>query len=368
MNTGDDLAGIIESVGSRVYEFKPGDRVAAFHRLGEPHGGYAPFAIAPASTTFHLPPNISFESGAGIPLATMTAALSLYQSLGFSLPTTSDPEAKNECVLIYGGATTVGAYALQFAKLSGIGTIIAIAGRGLAYVESLNAATHIIDYRKGFVATEIVGAVKDSGYKGKLRVMDCVSAYGSYQEISLALVILGGGRIDMLDATADMDESWQFPESVGYTVTFVASAYGRKHPWTTDERTAVDEEFAYWFYRYISYLLAKRRIRPHPHVVLPDGLDGVVPALLDLKNNRISATKLVVRYAHLWKMLSRNTANCLQNRSLIIQIIIINMVNISVPQVHCPCVGREMELPHEPLRVIQISSLEFRHISSYHRS
>ena len=61
LNQGDDIAGIVEKVGSRVYEFKPGDRVAAFHEMMTPHGSYAEYAIAWAHTTFHIPQETTFE-------------------------------------------------------------------------------------------------------------------------------------------------------------------------------------------------------------------------------------------------------------------------------------------------------------------
>ena len=40
-NTGDDIAGIVEAVGAKVIEFKPGERVAALHQVpvsGNSHG------------------------------------------------------------------------------------------------------------------------------------------------------------------------------------------------------------------------------------------------------------------------------------------------------------------------------------------
>ena len=61
INQGDDVAGIVEKVGANVTEFKPGDRVAAFHEMMTPHGSYAEYAITWAYTTFHIPDKTSFE-------------------------------------------------------------------------------------------------------------------------------------------------------------------------------------------------------------------------------------------------------------------------------------------------------------------
>src|SRR5947209_18390531 len=54
-NSGDDIAGVVHAVGYNVTEFKPGDRVAAFHEMTKPSGSFAEYAIAWAHTTFHLP-------------------------------------------------------------------------------------------------------------------------------------------------------------------------------------------------------------------------------------------------------------------------------------------------------------------------
>lgn len=65
-NWGDDIAGTVHAVGSNVVEFKPGDRVAAFHQMQSPHGSYAEYAVSWSHTTFHIPKKTSFE-GTGIP-------------------------------------------------------------------------------------------------------------------------------------------------------------------------------------------------------------------------------------------------------------------------------------------------------------
>ena len=46
-NSGDDLAGIVEKVGANVFEFKPGDRVAALHEITTAGGSYAEYSTAP---------------------------------------------------------------------------------------------------------------------------------------------------------------------------------------------------------------------------------------------------------------------------------------------------------------------------------
>jgi NADPH:quinone reductase-like Zn-dependent oxidoreductase len=289
LNAGDDVAGIVEDVGSEVFEYKPGDRVAAFHRMGEKHGTYADFTVVPASTTFPLPPNISFEAGAGLPLSFMTAALGLYQHLHMPLPTI--PGNKNIPILIYGGASAVGAYALQLAKLSGLGPIITVAGSGIDFVQSLNAATHIVDYRKGNVDADILSALGDL----KLSLaFDAICDKGSYEHISNVLVASnGGGHIDMVDPPED--QSWKFPKSVKMTRTFVSAAYGVPDKFNTAEQAAADGEFAYMFYRYLSHLLAEGKLQPHPHQVLPNGLDGIIGGVRALHEGKVSAKKLIAR-------------------------------------------------------------------------
>ncbi|KAK3374840.1 putative zinc binding dehydrogenase [Podospora didyma] len=288
INAGDDVSGIVESVGSNVFEYKPGDRVAAFHRMGEPSGGYAQHAIAPSSTTFLLPPRISFEAGAGLPLSSMTAAIALYQALGLPLPTM--PGKKDLPLLIYGGATAVGAFALQFAKLSNLGPIITVAGAGIDFVESLDAATHIIDYRQGNVAQAILAALDG---KPVHHALDAVSARGSHEIITDVLVASGGGEINMLDPVED--EGWQWPDTVKFSRTFVASAYSQKHEHISEEQAIADGEFAYFFYRYISHILATGKFRPHPHEVVSRGLDGVVEGVQSLCEGKVSAKKLIAR-------------------------------------------------------------------------
>lgn len=132
--------------------------------MTEPAGSYADYAIALSTTTFFLPSHISFEPGATLPLATMTAALAIYQGLKLPTPWNPAPRGQKLPVLIQGGSSTVGAYALKFSKLSGPSPIITVAGSGIDFAQSLKAAGYIVDYQKGNVAADIQ---EDSGEAGR---------------------------------------------------------------------------------------------------------------------------------------------------------------------------------------------------------
>lgn len=253
MNQGDDISGTIHSTGSAVTEFHAGDRVAALHRMWDPHGAHAEFAIAPASTTFRLPPNTSFEEGATIPLCAMTAALALYQHLRIPPPWNPVPKGTRFPLLVYGGASAVGAFALKFAKLSNCNPIITVAGEGVPFVESLNVADIIVDYRRGSVVGEIKAALKGEEV---LHVFDPISSKESWEHI-LGVVPLDGHRAHINSINAPRGVSPWPPEElneVRCSKTFVSTAYGRLSPWGSDrtlEDVAYDGEFAYVMYRYV---------------------------------------------------------------------------------------------------------------------
>src|SRR3954471_24879278 len=104
------MAGIVHSVGKNVYEFKPGDRVAAYHESLTEDGTFAEYSVAPDHTIFHMPHNVSFEEGATILTAALTAAMALYCDMRLPAPYDQPAEnGKKVPILIYGVTSAVGA-------------------------------------------------------------------------------------------------------------------------------------------------------------------------------------------------------------------------------------------------------------------
>ncbi|TID19599.1 hypothetical protein E2P81_ATG06766 [Venturia nashicola] len=287
INQGDDISGTVHAVGSNVTEFKVGDRVAAFHEMMSPHGSYAEYALSWQHTTFHLPQNTSFEEGASIPLAAMTAALGLYQRLGLPEPWQRNsiigkPFA-SEPLVIWGAGSAVGSYAIQLAARSNIHPLICIAGSSTSHVQKFidpSKGDTIIDYRPG--TDHVMSEIKNHLGTKKLRyAFDAVSDHGSYQSLSQILDV-DEGRITLVLPGKEYPE---IPATIKKTITSVGSVHKEEE----------DKEFAYLFFRYFARGLGEGWFKGQPTVVVPGGLGGIQKALGDLKEGRASAVKYVFR-------------------------------------------------------------------------
>ena len=106
---GADIAGRIESVGKNISLFKPGDEVIG-DLASYGFGGLAEYVTAPEKALITKPEQISFEDGAALPMAAMTALQALRDKANVH---------KGQKVLIVGSAGGVGAFAIQLAKYFG---------------------------------------------------------------------------------------------------------------------------------------------------------------------------------------------------------------------------------------------------------
>ncbi|RYP57158.1 hypothetical protein DL769_009659 [Monosporascus sp. CRB-8-3] len=275
---GDDIAGIVHEVGSNVTEFKPGDRVAAFHEMAKPHGSYAEYAIAWQYTTFHIPKKTTFEEAAAIPLAAMTAAVGLYLRLG--LPEPWRPATEPIPLVIYGAASAVGAYSVQLAKRSNIHPLICVAGKSGSYVETLidrSKGDTIIDYRDGDEAV-VEGLKKAAGGTRLLYAFDAVAEHGSY--INLGRVLSEGSKMTLV-----LPPGGDSPVHVAASLTLVGSVHNEA------------KDFGFVYFRYLGRGLQEGWFKPHPQVVVPGGLAGIQKALEDLIAGKAHAVKFVFRIA-----------------------------------------------------------------------
>ena len=131
---GADFAGTVESVGSKVTRFKPGDEV-----FGGRTGAFAEYVTVPEDRALVLKPaDVTFEQAASSPIAGVTALQAL-RDQGKLQP--------GQKVLINGASGGVGTFAVQIAKSMGAEVTGVCSTRNVDMVRSIGA-DHVIDYKK----------------------------------------------------------------------------------------------------------------------------------------------------------------------------------------------------------------------------
>lgn len=134
---GADIAGIVESAGKNIGQFKPGDEV-----IGEiadyGFGGFAEFALAPERLLVHKPSKISFEDAAALPMASLTALQALRDKGNIQ---------KGHQVLIIGSGGGVGTFAVQLAKYFEATVTAVCSTKNVEQTKKLGA-DDVIDYTK----------------------------------------------------------------------------------------------------------------------------------------------------------------------------------------------------------------------------
>jgi len=134
---GADIAGIVESAGKNIRQFKPGDEV-----IGEiadhGFGGFAEYALAPEKLLVNKPSKISFEDAAALPMAALTALQALRDKGNIQ---------KGHQVLVLGSGGGVGTFAVQLAKYFGAKVTAVCGTKNVEQTKNLGA-DEVIDYKK----------------------------------------------------------------------------------------------------------------------------------------------------------------------------------------------------------------------------
>lgn len=158
-----DGAGVVDEIGPGVTEFQVGDRVwtnlAAF---GRPLSGTAQeLTVLPVCRVYRLPRSASFDVGASLGIAGITAHRALTVTEGF--PSTLSPGSlAGAVVLVAGGAGAVGNAAIQLACWAGATVLAAVSSPQKAALATAAGASHVLDYRAPD-AVEQVRAVAPNG-------------------------------------------------------------------------------------------------------------------------------------------------------------------------------------------------------------
>lgn len=134
---GNDLAGVVEAIGSSVTRFAAGDRV--FARVDKDAlGAFAEYAVVDENHAARMPASLDFASAAAVPLAALTALQALRDEMHLG---------NGGRIFIPGGAGGVGTFAIQLARHFGAHVATTASPRGEALVRRLGADV-VVDYTR----------------------------------------------------------------------------------------------------------------------------------------------------------------------------------------------------------------------------
>jgi NADPH:quinone reductase-like Zn-dependent oxidoreductase len=134
LTLGQELAGVVESVGAGVTRFAPGDAVVA--GTGFSLGGNADYCcVREGGMIAKLPPAVPFEQAAALPVGGIEA-LSLLRAGGVK---------EGDRVLVYGASGSIGSFAVQLAAHLGARVTAVTSPAAMELAADLGAA-EAIDY------------------------------------------------------------------------------------------------------------------------------------------------------------------------------------------------------------------------------
>ncbi|CAI0407296.1 unnamed protein product [Linum tenue] len=186
---GLECSGTIEAVGSRVSRWKIGDQVCALLS----GGGYAEKVAVPAAQVFPVPDGISLTDAAAFPEVACTVWSTIFMTSRLS---------PGESLLVHGGSSGIGTFAIQIAKHLGIRVLITAGSEEkLAACRDLGADVCINYKSEDFVAR----VKEETDGKGVDVILDCLGA--SYFQRNLdslnfdgrlfIIGLMGGAKAEM---------------------------------------------------------------------------------------------------------------------------------------------------------------------------
>ncbi|KAG6603717.1 Quinone oxidoreductase PIG3, partial [Cucurbita argyrosperma subsp. sororia] len=187
---GLECSGIVEAVGRNVSRWKIGDQVCALLA----GGGYAEKVAVPAGQVLPIPPGVSLKDAASLPEVACTVWSTVFMTSRLS---------RGETLLVHGGSSGIGTFAIQIAKYQGARVFVTAGSEDkLAVCKDLGADVCINYKTEDFVAR----VKEETDGKGVDVILDSIGApyfQRNLESLNLdgRLFIIGtmGGAVTQLD-------------------------------------------------------------------------------------------------------------------------------------------------------------------------
>lgn len=152
------------------------------------HSGFQLYTLVKEITAAGIPDSISFEEAVVLPQAVSTAAAALFLKVSHDLPLPPATGVKptGKTILIWGGASSVGATAIQFADAAGLTVITTASAHNHEFVKSLGANA-VFDYKSPTVVEDVARKLANTDFVG---VFDAISEPPTFEMVQAILDLL----------------------------------------------------------------------------------------------------------------------------------------------------------------------------------
>ncbi|KAF5265198.1 hypothetical protein FOXYS1_4005 [Fusarium oxysporum] len=285
---GCDFAGQVVDAHSTVTKLKPGDNIAGFVWGGEIKGlgAYSMYTIADERLSFKIPENINPAEASSVPLAANTAWLALFSDDCLAL--NPNNTGNKSSLLIWGGNTTVGYFAIQLAKLHNIEVATTCSPQNFDKMRQAGA-THVFDYNDEEVVSKIRSALPNLQH-----VFDTVGNETSSATAARSISQPEGVLCTVRPGKANTQD---VPYHIKVTDVFVFTAFPTEHSYRGKAHWPVkmnDHKLSADFHGQLETLLGNGTLKPSPVRLMGQLSPSTVDKAMDLnRQGSVSGEKLV---------------------------------------------------------------------------
>ncbi|KAI0196713.1 zinc-binding dehydrogenase [Xylaria flabelliformis] len=292
---GCDFAGTVADANGS--HWREGQRVAGFvygTMDGPLRGAYAEYLVTGSSFVWSVPDSVTFKDASTISLAFATAVQAMFQRLG--LPEPSKPATSPIPVLINGGTSSVGLYAVQLAKFAGL-YVIATASKQNHDLLTALGADAVVDYKDPAWPQK----VRELSHDNLQHAFDCIAEKETTATVARAMSPTSGGRVICIlpRKTAELPEDIskvKVESTIVYTVFGDPLELGDSPFENWGGPTPQDRKFWEKYLGMLPEYLESGKIKPNPSREL-GGLEAVAEGFALQQQGKVRAEKLVYKIA-----------------------------------------------------------------------
>ncbi|KAK0752934.1 hypothetical protein B0T18DRAFT_395658 [Schizothecium vesticola] len=214
-----DMAGTVVSAPASS-GFVPSDRV--YCRIDAQRAGAArEYALARVSELAKIPERLGWVEAAATPLSALTAWQALFVQGGLDAEgVKGGKENAGKRVLVTGAAGGVGSWIVQFAKLAGVGGVVAVCSGAGAEAARKLGADEVVDYTKGTIDEWA------EGDREKREVDLVVDVVGGKTLAGCWGALKEGGTIVGINTPPDMVKPEGMAKTAGKSLFFIVEPLG----------------------------------------------------------------------------------------------------------------------------------------------